>query len=72
VPIVLQAASIHGMKQFEAVELQGRVMGHWSTSVCPWLYDTKKDTEKENAVIDFLNKVSSILRNEFPTYHSFA
>ncbi|KAG1823878.1 uncharacterized protein BJ212DRAFT_706888 [Suillus subaureus] len=42
--------------KLETVELQGRVIGHWSTSVCPWLYDTKKDTKKEMAVIDFLNK----------------
>ncbi|KAG2062801.1 hypothetical protein BDR04DRAFT_1164630 [Suillus decipiens] len=45
--------------KFQAVELQGRVMGHWSTSVCPWLYDTKKDPEAVKAVVDFLNKGST-------------
>ncbi|KAG1823842.1 uncharacterized protein BJ212DRAFT_705340 [Suillus subaureus] len=42
--------------KFQAVELRGRVMGHWSTSVCPWLYDRQKDAAKEKAIVKFLNE----------------
>ncbi|KAG1726678.1 hypothetical protein EDB19DRAFT_1833368 [Suillus lakei] len=41
---------------FQAVKLQGCMMGRWSTSVCPWLYNSKKDAVKERAVVEFLNQ----------------
>ncbi|KAG2045518.1 hypothetical protein BDR06DRAFT_978153, partial [Suillus hirtellus] len=41
------------------VELQGRMIGHWSISACPWLYDKQRDAIKEKGVVDFLNKSHS-------------
>ncbi|KAG2045516.1 hypothetical protein BDR06DRAFT_1055910, partial [Suillus hirtellus] len=41
------------------VELQGRMIGHWSISACPWLYDKQRDAIKEKGVVDFFNKGNS-------------
>ncbi|KAG2043369.1 hypothetical protein BDR03DRAFT_941223, partial [Suillus americanus] len=56
-----KAVNVAGMwcNQFQAVELQGRMIGHWSTSACPWLYDKQRDTIKEKGVVDFFNKANS-------------